>query len=223
MAFGRGYLDSRNNEKIIDGLAVFAHQALLQKIGNRFAGVVIGDGEPVQTFGPRRGNNFFGARYAVSGEERMGMQVDIERHWLNASLEASKWKALVSKNGLWCVKRLAAAGKVSFCAKAESQKGEMVSHLSIASSFYSRPGFMNSARKCGPSRTCPSSAGCRCHMTQSFGFTTRRGSRVRARSLRGIPPKRLRLCTFCSRPWCANGLNMMKHRACTWRLCACSG
>src|ERR1700731_640389 len=149
MTVASGDLGSWDDEEIIDRLPILAHQPLLQKIGNRFTGVVVGDGEPMQTFRPRRGDNFFRARDAVSREEGMRVQVDIERHGLNANLEVSKWKALVSRSGRWCAKRSGAVAKVLFCARGGSRKDGMVSRSSIANSFCSRPGFMSNRRRCG--------------------------------------------------------------------------
>jgi len=56
---------------------------------------VIGNGDPVQTFGARTGDQIFRAGNTVSGKEGMRMQIDIERHCCEASLERAEWKALV--------------------------------------------------------------------------------------------------------------------------------
>ena len=43
MSFGGGYFDAGDDEEVIDRHPVFAHQTLLEKVGDRITGVVIGD------------------------------------------------------------------------------------------------------------------------------------------------------------------------------------
>src|SRR3982751_2733317 len=77
----------------------------------------------------------------------MRMQVNIERHQVNARLQPQQWKASVSRSGPWFVKHWATAGKVLFCGKAALLKGARDSHSSIQSFFCFRPGSMNSHRR----------------------------------------------------------------------------
>ena len=95
MAFVGGDFDAGDDEKIIDRQAVLAHQTFLEEIGDRIAGVVIGDGEAVQAFLARGCNIVLGTRDAVAGKERVRVQVDLERHCREASLRGAKWKASV--------------------------------------------------------------------------------------------------------------------------------
>src|SRR5213078_1264891 len=60
------YLDSRQNEEIVDRHAVKSHQAFLEQVIDRVTGVVIGDGDPAQTFGARRGDQIFRTRNSVA-------------------------------------------------------------------------------------------------------------------------------------------------------------
>ena len=77
MAFRRGDFDSGNDEKIIDRQAVFAHQTLLEEIGDGVTGVVIGDRESMQSLLARRGDVLLRARNAVARKERVGMEIDV--------------------------------------------------------------------------------------------------------------------------------------------------
>src|SRR5438046_1736423 len=74
------YLDSRQNEEIVDRHAVKSHQAFLEQVIDRVTGVVIGDGDPAQTFGARRGDQIFRTRNSVAGKKRVRMQIDVKRH-----------------------------------------------------------------------------------------------------------------------------------------------
>jgi hypothetical protein len=55
---------------------------------------VISNRDAVQTFCACGGDHVFRAGYTVPGKERMGVQVDIERHFPEVNLEQAKWKAL---------------------------------------------------------------------------------------------------------------------------------
>ena len=68
------------NEKIVDRQTVKPHQAFLEQIIDSVAGVVIGDGDAVQTFGARGRDQIFRAGNTVAGKKRMRVQVDIKRH-----------------------------------------------------------------------------------------------------------------------------------------------
>ncbi len=80
MAVGGRHLDSRKNEKIVNGQSIESHQALLEQVIDRVTGVVIGDDNAVQALGARSRNHIFRAGNPVTGKERMRMQVDIQRH-----------------------------------------------------------------------------------------------------------------------------------------------
>ena len=86
---GRDF-DTGNNEEIVDRLAVFAHQSLVDQIGDCFARVVIRDGEPVQPFLARGRDVLLGTRNSVAGKERVSVEVDLEGHVLDANLERRK-------------------------------------------------------------------------------------------------------------------------------------
>ena len=90
MAFGSRDLDTGNNEEIVDRLAVFAHQSPVDKIGDRFARVVIRDGEPVQALLARGGDVLLGTRNSIARKERVSVEVDLEGHVLDANLELRK-------------------------------------------------------------------------------------------------------------------------------------
>src|SRR5450631_2839921 len=91
----RGDFDAGDDEKVVHRQAVFAHQALLEEVGDRVAGVVIGDRNAMKPFLARRGDVLLGARHAVARKERVGVEFDVERHCGEASLQRSKWKAAV--------------------------------------------------------------------------------------------------------------------------------
>src|SRR5438128_972921 len=93
MAIGSGDFDARENKKVIDRLAIEPHQAFLEQIVDRIARVVIGDGEPMQTFGPGARDQIFRTGNTVAGKERVRVQVDIERHFWQANLTQAKRKA----------------------------------------------------------------------------------------------------------------------------------
>ena len=96
---GGRYLDSGENEEIIDGQTVQPHQAFLKEVIDGVTRVVIGDRDPVQPFGARGGDQVFRTGNTVPGKKGMRVQVDIERHCQEVNLEDAKWKALVSRNG----------------------------------------------------------------------------------------------------------------------------
>ena len=64
-----GHLDSRQNEKIVDRHTIKSHQAFLEQVVDRVAGVVIGDGDAIQTFCARRGDHVFRAGDTVPGKK----------------------------------------------------------------------------------------------------------------------------------------------------------
>jgi hypothetical protein len=80
MTFGCRNLNSRNNQEIIYRKPIVAHEFLCLQIINRVAGVVIGNGDTVQSFSLCARDQIFGAGNTVTGEKGMSMQVDIERH-----------------------------------------------------------------------------------------------------------------------------------------------
>ena len=102
MSVGGGHFDSGQNEKIVDRQPVQPHQAFLEQVIDRVAGVVIGDGDAIQTFGARGGDQIFRAGNAVSGKERMRVQVDIKRHGDEVILQvinsSSGYTQLFNKN-----------------------------------------------------------------------------------------------------------------------------
>src|SRR5437868_15462084 len=80
MAVGGRHFHSWENEKIIDRQSIQSHQALLQKVIDRIACVVIGNGKAMQTFGARSCNQIFRTGDTVPGKKGMCMQVDVKRH-----------------------------------------------------------------------------------------------------------------------------------------------
>src|SRR6266576_2449163 len=80
MAIGGRHFHSWENEKIIDRQSIQSHQALLQKVIDRIACVVIGDGDAVQAFGTRGCNHVFRAGDTVPGKKGMRVKVDVKRH-----------------------------------------------------------------------------------------------------------------------------------------------
>src|SRR5882762_1203655 len=74
------YLDSRQNEEIIDRQTIQSHQALLEQVIHSVACVVIGDSDAVQTFSASGRNHIFRAGNTICGKKRMRVQVDIKRH-----------------------------------------------------------------------------------------------------------------------------------------------
>src|SRR5436853_2380105 len=80
VTFRGGNFDAGDDEEIVDRQAIFTHQALLEEVGDRIAGVVIRDRYPMKPFLARGGDVFLGTRYAVARKKRMGMEVDVKRH-----------------------------------------------------------------------------------------------------------------------------------------------
>jgi hypothetical protein len=80
MTFRGRDFDARNDEKVIDRLAIVANETFFSQILDAVVRVVIGERESVQTFGARRGDIFLGSGNAVAGKERVRVQVDLERH-----------------------------------------------------------------------------------------------------------------------------------------------
>src|SRR6266496_1333374 len=147
MTIGCRHLHAGQDQEIIDRQTVEPHQAFLEQVIDRVAGVVIGNRDAVQPFGARGSDQIFRTGNTVPGKKRMRMQIDIERHFQEASLEGVKWKALVSRNGPLSVKRSGAVCKPSFYAKAVWPKAATDSVLVIANFFSSRLVFTNNRRK----------------------------------------------------------------------------
>src|SRR2546423_7870402 len=141
MAIRGGNLDARHDEKSIDRLAILAHETFLQEVGDRVAGVMIGDGKRVQAFFAGGGDVLLRAGDAVPREKSVRMEVDVEGHRGEASLGCAKCKASVSKNGRWSAKRWDAVNRRFCCAKAGLPKGatDLVSGTTIF--FFSRLSF----------------------------------------------------------------------------------
>src|SRR5262245_60896232 len=101
------YFDSRKNEKIVDWHAIKSHQAFLEQVIDRVTCVVIGDGDPVQTFGARRGDQIFRAGNSITGKKRMRMQIDIKRHGDRSGNRYTSSSTRMSASASLCVfKRL---------------------------------------------------------------------------------------------------------------------
>ncbi len=156
-----------DDEEIIDRLAVLAHQAFVEQVGDGVTGVVIGDGKPVQAFRAGGGDVLLRSRNAIARKEGMGMEVDIERHRWDASLRASKWEASVSRSGRWSAKRSGGVNRAFCSAKGGLRRVAPGSRFSIGSSFFSRPGSMSKwigcerrERSCRSSGRARSSSGC---------------------------------------------------------------
>ena len=64
-----GDFNSGQNEKTIHWQAILAHQFFPQQIIDRFASIVISNGEAVQSFCPRAGNQIFRTGNAVAGKK----------------------------------------------------------------------------------------------------------------------------------------------------------
>src|SRR6266481_9547478 len=80
MSVGGGDFDSGQNEKIVDWQTIEPHQAFLEEVIDRIASVVIRDSDATQTLGARGCDQIFRAGNAVTGKERMRVQIDIKRH-----------------------------------------------------------------------------------------------------------------------------------------------
>ena len=82
MPLGSGDFDPRNDQKIVDRQAILPHQALVQKVGDRVAGVVIGNHNRVETFLAGGLDKLFRTADSVARKERMAMEVNLHRHEL---------------------------------------------------------------------------------------------------------------------------------------------
>src|SRR6266496_1574231 len=80
VAVGGRHFHSWENEKIIHRHSIQSHQALLQKVIDRIACVVIGYGNAMQTFGARGCNQIFRTGDTVPGKKGMRVKVDVKRH-----------------------------------------------------------------------------------------------------------------------------------------------
>src|SRR4051812_32096533 len=101
VSFGGRYFGAGNDEEIGDGVAVLGHQPFFGQVSDRVAGVMVGDGKPVEAFFTGGGDIVLRARDAIAREESMGMEVDVEGHRREANLGGAKWKVSVSRNGRW--------------------------------------------------------------------------------------------------------------------------
>src|SRR5207245_9631895 len=63
MAIGGRHFHSRKNEKIINRQSIESHQALLEKVIDRIACVVISNGDAMQTLGTRGFNILIASGY----------------------------------------------------------------------------------------------------------------------------------------------------------------
>src|ERR1700736_3092433 len=99
VAIGGGHFDAGQNEETIDRLTVETHQTFFEQISDRVTGVVIRNGDAVQTFGARRRDQIFRTGDTITREKRVAMQIEIERHFGQRSLAATKWKAWDSRDG----------------------------------------------------------------------------------------------------------------------------
>src|SRR5262249_11972087 len=129
------------------------------QVGHCIASVMIGDGDAVQTFGFRRGDQIFRTRNAVAGEKGVAMQIEIECHFRQVSLAGIKWKASDSRNGQLYAKRSGAGCNQSFCARAALLRGVRDSVSGIVNFSSSQHIFMSTLKECArsisafPSRT----------------------------------------------------------------------
>src|ERR1051325_9614150 len=87
MPFRCCHFHAGENQETMNGLAILTHETFINQVRNGVTGIVIGDGKTVETFTTGGGNQFFRTRDTVTGEERVGMKVDLERHFREASLD----------------------------------------------------------------------------------------------------------------------------------------
>src|SRR5262249_38030205 len=80
MTIGGGDLYSGQKEGIIDRQTTQPHQTFLKQVIDRVAGVMIGDGDTVQTLHAGGRNQVFRARNTISGKKRMRVQIYVQRH-----------------------------------------------------------------------------------------------------------------------------------------------
>src|SRR4051812_4012047 len=112
MTFIRRHFLPGDDQEAIDRQSVLPHQALVEHVGDRIAGVVIGYGETMQTLGLGGRNVVLRAGDSIARKERMGVEVDVEGHCREGNFRRKKWKASVSRNGLWFAKRSVAVSRV---------------------------------------------------------------------------------------------------------------
>src|SRR5437762_4041186 len=96
MAIGGRDLDAGENEKVIDRLTVETHQTFLEQIVDRIACIVIGDGEPMQTFGPGRRDQILRAGNPVARKKRVRMEIDVQWHLIETNWQLARWKVPAS-------------------------------------------------------------------------------------------------------------------------------
>src|ERR1051326_2814917 len=73
------YLNSRQDEKVVNRHAIKSHQAFFEQVVHRVTRVVVGDRDSAQTFRLRCRDQIFRAGNSVAGKERMRVQIDIKR------------------------------------------------------------------------------------------------------------------------------------------------
>src|SRR4051812_24705568 len=185
MTIRSGNLDPGHDEKSVDRLAVLTHQALLEKVSNRVASVVIRDGKRVQAFFAGGGDVLLRAGDAVPREKSMRMEVDVEGHRGEASLGRAKCKASVSRNGRWSGKRWAAESKRFSCAKAELPRGARDLVFATTIFFSCRLSFTSKWERSGYRKR-----SCRQSGTGRSKFGTSRSWKRGKKSLRGRRQRR---------------------------------
>jgi len=80
VAGGGGNFWTRYDKQTVHRQAVFTHKAVLKKVVNAGAGIMIGNGKSVQTLSPGGGHHVFGFSHAIGRKPRVTMEINIKFH-----------------------------------------------------------------------------------------------------------------------------------------------
>jgi hypothetical protein len=80
MALGGRDFNSRNDQKVVHGQTIWAHQSAVSQVLDCVTRVVVGNGKSAQAFSASGFDELLRATDAVPGKKRVAMQVDLQRH-----------------------------------------------------------------------------------------------------------------------------------------------
>jgi hypothetical protein len=80
VAFGRRNLDSRNDQETVYRMAVFSQESLVTEVAATIGGVVVCEGDAVESSVFCGGNEGLGAAHPISGKKGVNVRVNSESH-----------------------------------------------------------------------------------------------------------------------------------------------
>lgn len=80
VALGGGDFDSRDDEEIVHRGAVGIGQSFFDEVGIGFTGIMVGDGQGVESEGPAGGDHVLGRTDRIAGKKGMGVEFQADKH-----------------------------------------------------------------------------------------------------------------------------------------------